>query len=123
LLLYLSGLYELLPESGTLAGGASQQVVLRFRPQEVEDLTRVIICDMPAAEKMFAGAGAAGGAGGNVAGGRVDGAAAPPAWAPLVREVSGKVTTEAQCTQAIVQSGLCVCCAWQYSHHAHEPAW
>eukprot|EP00775_Hariotina_reticulata_P008964 gene8964-9139_t len=88
-----TGLYELSPESGVLAGGASQQVVLRFRPQEVEDVTRMIMCDMPVALKMLAGTKAAAASAGAVAavGGRGDGAATTAAWDPLVREVSGKV--------------------------------
>eukprot|EP00878_Enallax_costatus_P044949 GHUV01053758.1.p1 GENE.GHUV01053758.1~~GHUV01053758.1.p1 ORF type:complete len:488 (+),score=164.53 GHUV01053758.1:1059-2522(+) len=47
-----SGLYQIAPDAGHIPGGASQQFTLRFSPQEVEDVTRRLVCHMPLLEQM-----------------------------------------------------------------------
>jgi hypothetical protein len=70
-----AGLYAVTPEAGMLPGGSNQQFTLRFSPQEVEDVSRTIMCHMPVLEQLAATA------------------AGPAADASrqLTREVTGKV--------------------------------
>jgi hypothetical protein len=75
MLVMYAGLYALTPEAGVLSGGSSQQFILRFSPQEVEDVSRTIMCHMPVLEQMAATA----------AGPAAD------AFRQLTREVAGKV--------------------------------
>ncbi|WIA13448.1 hypothetical protein OEZ85_007028 [Tetradesmus obliquus] len=70
-----SGLYTLTPEAGMMSGGGSQQFTLRFSPQEVEDVSRTIMCHMPVLEQLAATASGA----------------AADAFKQLTREVTGKV--------------------------------
>lgn len=62
-----------------MSGGGSQQFTLRFSPQEVEDVSRTIMCHMPVLEQLAATASGA----------------AADAFKQLTREVTGKV--RAQC--------------------------
>lgn len=41
-----AGLYSLSPECGSIPAGSSQEVMLRFRPTEVEDCGRLLVCDI-----------------------------------------------------------------------------
>lgn len=59
-----AGLYTVTPESGTVPGGQAADITVRFSPQEVEDCSRLIVCDIPDLD---------------------------PSCSPLRRPVSGKV--------------------------------
>jgi len=85
-----AGVYSLSQETGTLQGGASQQITLRFSPCEVEDVSRVLVCNMPEMQQALAAAAAAPGVPAPL--GRPGSAAAgPPVLKPLTRDIAGKV--------------------------------
>lgn len=93
LLLSATGVYSLSQESGTLQGGSSQQLTLRFSPVEVEDVSRVLVCHMPELEPALAAAAAAASGLQAPPGRPGSAAAATQPLRPLLREVSGKVRT------------------------------
>jgi hypothetical protein len=76
-----------------LPGGSSQQFTLKFSPQEVEDVSRTIMCHMPVLEQLAATA---------------TGAAAD-AFKQFTREVTGKVCSLASCYSLLMV--YCVCSA------------
>jgi hypothetical protein len=83
-------------ESGTLQGGSSQQITLRFSPVEVEDVSRVLCCHMPEIQQALAAAAAAPSIPAPAArpgSAAAAAAAAAAALKPLTREVTGKVCT------------------------------
>lgn len=85
-----AGVYSLSQETGTLQGGTSQQITLRFSPHEVEDVSRVLVCNMPELQQALAAAAAAPGVPAPL--GRPGSAAAgPPVLKPLTRDIAGKV--------------------------------
>lgn len=90
-----AGVYKLSHESGTLQGGSSQQMTLRFSPVEVEDMSRVLFCHMPEIQQALAAAApsiqAPAARPGSAAAAAAVAAAA--ALKPLTREVTGKVCT------------------------------
>jgi hypothetical protein len=89
--LWCAGLYSLSHESGTLQGGSSQQITLRFSPQEVEDASRVLVCHMPELQQALAAAPSMQAPPGRPGSAAAAAAAAAAALKPLTREVMGKV--------------------------------
>lgn len=42
-----TGLYALSPAGGSVAVGATEQIAVRFSPMEIEDASRLLVCDIP----------------------------------------------------------------------------
>lgn len=85
------GLYTLSPAGGSIAPGASEEITLRFSPTEVEDCSRLLVCEIPDLD---------------------------PSCKPLTRSVTGKVGSFV--VDAALRCQTATACFAVWSTHTHS---